>query len=336
MRTRGTVTDGGNTKLIPTIDIKAILLQQMIENVDTITRMKSTAMELYHRNRPLFAVAVANLLLAVVFTGLMAVDGRTLLGRNVWTKPWKFATSIAIFTATMGWILPSLSLTDRVEKIATYTISGAMTIEIVLISTQAARGVASHFNTSTGLDSTIFMIMGLTITISSVAVAYVLWRVIRNPPALPPAYLWGIILGMFVFVLASFQGWLMIAQGGHGVGAPNGSPGLPLLNWSLTGGDLRIAHFVGLHALQVLPLTGYYAEQRVQESSRRALGVLSVVGGFYVLLTVGLFIQALRGTPLIGSFSIPATPPSVVAMVLLIGAICGTAGLAALWQRHVV
>lgn len=306
----------------------------MIEIIGPITRMKSTVEELYDRNRPLFAVAVANLLLAVVFTGLMAVDSRTLLGRNVWTKPWKFATSIAIFTATMGWILPSLSLTDRVEKIATYTISGAMTIEIVLISTQAARGVASHFNRSTALDTTIFMIMGITITISSIAVAYVLWRVVRNPPALPPAYLWGIILGMFVFVLASFQGWLMIAQGGHGVGAPNDSPGLPLLNWSLTGGDLRVSHFVGLHALQILPLTGYYAERRVRGSSRRALGILSVIGGIYVLFTVAVFIQALRGTPLVGAFNIPAIPPSAVAAVLLIGAICGTAGLAALWQRR--
>ena len=306
----------------------------MIEIIGPITRMKSTVVELYDRNRPLFAVAVANLLLAVDFTGLMAVDGRTLLGRNVWTKPWKFATSIAVFTATMGWILPSLSLTDRVETIATYTIGGAMAIEIVLISTQAARGVASHFNTSTALDSTIFMIMGITITISSVAVAYVLWRVIRNPPALAPAYLWGLILGMFVFVLASFQGWLMIAQGGHGVGAPGDGPGLPLLNWSLTGGDLRIAHFVGLHALQILPLTGYYAERRGRGSSRQALGILSVVGGVYVLLTVAVFVQALRGTPLVGAVGLPAIPPSVVAAVLLVGTVCGALGLAALWQRY--
>jgi hypothetical protein len=50
------------------------------------------ARELYRRNRVLFTVALANVALAVAFTALMYVDGRTLLERNVWAKPWKFAT----------------------------------------------------------------------------------------------------------------------------------------------------------------------------------------------------------------------------------------------------
>lgn len=136
----------------------------------------------------------------------MALDGRTLVGRNVWTKPWKFATSIAIFTATIAWILPSLSLSDRAERLVTYVVGGAMTIEIVLISTQAARGVASHYNNSTPLDTTIFAVTGVTISISSIAVAFVLWRIVRDPPDLAPAYLRGLQIGTFVFVLASFQG----------------------------------------------------------------------------------------------------------------------------------
>jgi len=123
--------------------------------------------ELHRRNRVLFVVALANLALAVLFTGLMQVDGRMLLGRNVWTKPWKFATSIAIFTATMAWILPSLSLAERIERLATYTVGAAMTVEIILISTQAARGVRSHFNQTTTLNTAIFAVMGLTITLST-------------------------------------------------------------------------------------------------------------------------------------------------------------------------
>lgn len=290
--------------------------------------------ELRDRNRVLFLVALGNFALAVVFTGLLALDGRTLLGRNVWTKPWKFATSIAIFTATMGWLLPSLSLTDRVENVATYTVGGAMTIEILLISVQAARGVASHFNTSTSLDSTIFIVMGVTITLSSVAVAYVLWRVVRDPPPLAPAYRWGIILGMLLFVIVSFEGWLMVAQGGHGVGAPSDSRGLPLVNWSLTGGDLRIAHFIGLHSLQVLPLTGYYASRWAGGSHRWSLGAVGAVGLFYGLLTVLTFVQALRGTPFLGPGTVPDLPPSGVAAVLLLATACGTLALALVWGRH--
>lgn len=61
---------------------------------------------------------------------------------------------------------------------------------------------------------------------------------------------------MFVFVIVSFERWLMVSQGGHGVGVANDAPGIPLLNWSVTGGDLRETHFISLHALHVVPLAG--------------------------------------------------------------------------------
>ena len=231
----------------------------------------------------------------------MQLDGRMLLGRNVWTKPWKFATSITIFAATMGWILPSLSLGDRTEGLVSYIIAAAMLIEITLISGQAARAVPSHFNTSTPLDAAIFAAMGIAVTINTLVVAYVLWRIIRSPPDLAPAYLWGIGLGLFVFVIASFEGGLMVSQSSHSIAAPADGPGLPLLNWSLAGGDLRVAHFLGLHALQVLPLTGYIIAQRESLSSRQARSIMGIVAMLYSGFTVGTFVQAMLGIPLVSS-----------------------------------
>lgn len=276
------------------------------------------ATELRCRSRVLFAVALVNLVLAVVFTALMQLDGRMILGRNVWTKPWKFATSIALFTATLGWLLPSLSLSDRVERLATRTIGTAMLIEITLISTQAARGVQSHFNDATVLDTGIFAVMGTAITISTLAVTYVLWRSIRDPPHLAPAYLWGIWTGLFLFVLASFEGGLMVAHGSHSVGAPAGGPGLPLLNWSLSGGDLRIAHFIGLHALQVLPLTGYLATQWDGLSTRQSVGVVGVVAVGYSSLVGGTFVWALLGNPILTSVPVPSVGTLFAASFLLV------------------
>jgi hypothetical protein len=257
--------------------------------------------ELRRRSRFLFAVALLNAALAVLFTGLMFLDGRTLLGRNVWTKPWKFATSIAVFTATMGWVLPSLSLADRVERRASYVIGTAMLIEIALISMQAARGVRSHFNLSTPLDGSVAAAMGLTITVSTLVVAYVLWRLLRTRPPLSAPYLWGLRVGMLLFVAASLEGYLMIANGSHSVGSSPSAPGLPLLNWKLTGGDLRIAHFIGLHALQVLPLTGYVASRWPRLSDRGALRVVGGVGALYGLLVAATFVVAMLGHPLVPS-----------------------------------
>ena len=89
----------------------------------------------------------------------------------------------------------------------------------------------------------------------------------------------------------AFQGGIMGAQLSHTVGGPDGGPGLPLLNWSTVLGDYRVAHFAGMHALQILPIAGYYLF-----TNTRTLAIFSVV---YIGICFLVFIQAMMKLPLI-------------------------------------
>ena len=256
--------------------------------------------ELYRRNPILFGLAVFHLVLFVVLQVIAPFDSRQILGINPWIKPMKFATSIAIFSATMGWLLGDLPLGVAAQRFVTGGITAAMLTEISLITLQSARGVPSHFNQDTPLDGAIFSIMGLMITFSSLLALYLLVQYFLLPTDLPPAYLWGVRLGLILFLLASVEGGFMAGRLAHGVGVADGGPGLPFVNWSTEGGDLRIAHFIGLHAIQVLPLLGYLFD-RLNQSGFLAqpLVWLWVIALLYGGLSVGLFLWAMAGHPLL-------------------------------------
>ena len=114
---------------------------------------------------------------------------------------------------------------------------------------------------------------------------------VKSFPALPDAYVWGIRLGILLFVIFAFQGGAMAARLSHTVGAPDGNTGLPLVNWSKQHGDLRIAHFIGMHALQVLPLFGFYLSKSVKATI--------IFAAVYFIITTLLLVQALMGRPLL-------------------------------------
>lgn len=257
--------------------------------------------ELYRRNPVLAATGWLMLAMSAVMLAVAPFDGRKITGINPWIKPLKFTISITIFVWTLGWFLHYLSQRRRMVRVISWGVCVVFVVEMFCVILQAARGTTSHFNVKTPFDGAIFSVMGLMILINTLLVLLTLLLFFgRTSVKLPPAFLWGIRLGLLLFLLASIEGMAMIMQMAHTVGQPDGGPGLPLVNWSTRAGDLRIAHFLGFHALQILPLFGYaLSRRREQLPQQRQLAYLLAVALIYTVVCVAVFQQAMSGRPLI-------------------------------------
>ena len=248
----------------------------------------------WRRNPLLAGGAAASFLLFLLLTPAVTLDPTTILGINRWIKPMKFAISIAIFLATMGWLLGYLRDSARAVRRISRVMVVLMMGELALITLQSARGVRSHFNNETLFDGLVFSAMGIMIALNTVAAGWALYLFLRRPADLGRASLAGVRLGLVLFIVASLQGFHMAGRLGHGVGIHDGSPGLPFVNWSTGGGDLRVAHFFGLHALQVLPLLGFWMDRRGVRP-----GWLGVAAAVYFVVYALVLVQALAGRPLL-------------------------------------
>jgi hypothetical protein len=119
---------------------------------------------------------------------------------------------------------------------------------------------------------------------------------------------------------AARAGERMTIAGAHTVGGADGGPGLPGTGWSTEHGDLRVAHFLGLHALQTLPVVALVlARRRLSDRVRVRLTITAAAG--YVVLYGIVLSQALRGQSLLA--------PDVVTVALLAVWALGNAAAAA-------
>jgi len=251
--------------------------------------------ELRHRDPLLFWIG-ASMVLGLIVTTLLSIgDTRLILGINPWIKPMKFLSSITIFLWTVAWFMPETRPNRWLRSVVRWTIGPAMLIEILCIILQSARGMTSHYNINSAFDAAIFSVMGTTIFVNTIAMAVFLWILRRDTPSHRAGYIWGIRLGVAIFLLASLEGVMLVTNGAHTVGAPDGGPGLPFVNWSTSAGDLRVAHFFGMHAMQALPLLGFLLD-RLGAPARNLVIAASIL---WLAVMGGLLTLALQGRPLL-------------------------------------
>jgi hypothetical protein len=278
-----------------------------------------------HSSRDLWARAVHINLPLTITGGLMLVvflvtligifvDHRVITGAPDWAKPAKFAISISLYCFTLVWLLGFVESHPRLTRLAAKVTVLSVIVEMIAIVTQAARGTTSHFNMSTAFNSFLWVTMGAFIVLVW-AMNLLLAILLVAQPVPGRSFAWSLRLGVLISSVGMAAAFLMTRptpqqlaainnggprlMGAHSVGVPDGGPGLPFVGWSTVGGDLRVAHFVGLHGLQILPLLGWLLTRRkgvlavLRESNRLALVGTAGVG--YLGLVLLLLWQALRG-----------------------------------------
>lgn len=272
---------------------------------------------LWKTNHALTRLGFASLGLLVLTVVLASLDLRVINGTPAWVKPIKFAVSSTFYTFTLVWMLSYVRGQGRLVRLVGNASALALSVELVLIVLQVARGVRSHFNFSTPLDGAIYSTMAVFILVVWALNLVAAILLLRQPLADRPLA-WSLRLGLLIALIGSGVGALMTQPtpsqlaglqagrgstiiGAHSVGVEDGGPGLPFLGWSTQGGDLRVAHFFGLHALQVIPLTGFAANKyyRKRMNEKRRMMLVWTIGLGYLGLVLLLIWQALRGQPII-------------------------------------
>jgi hypothetical protein len=257
--------------------------------------------EIRRRDPVLSTTGWVHLALAGVFLVALTLDDRTILGLDPWVKPLKFALSITVYVWTVAWFLEDVRrAAPRAAKMISGGVAVTMFTEIACIALQSLRGVPSHFNAATAFNGVVFSLMGLMIFANSLLAAALCVLYFTVPLGKQPQPgVWAVRLGLLLFLVGSGVGGLMVSRSAHAVGVPDGGPGLPFVNWSTEGGDLRAAHALGLHALQILPLAAWALRRVRGLSEARQTATVFGLAACYLLLSTLVLGQALFGRPLL-------------------------------------
>ena len=267
---------------------------------------------------PLMIAGVALVFVFVATLAGLLLDHRVITGAPAWLKPAKFAISTGVYCFTFVWMLGFVENRRMARLIANVTVA-SLIVEMAVILTQAARGTTSHFNMASPLNSFLWLTMGVFILV--VWMMNLLLAILLILQRMPErSFAWSLRLGLLISFVGMAAAFPMVRPtpgqkaaiaaghgprivGAHSVGVADGGPGLPFVGWSTVGGDLRVAHFVGIHAMQVLPFFGWWIARRRNRFAHfkeiHRLALLYTAGLAYLGFVLLLAWQALRGQSVI-------------------------------------
>lgn len=255
-------------------------------------------MDIFKRNSILAYLGAGFFVLAILLSMYALINPIQVLGINSMIKPIKFCISTWAYAWTMAYLLYYVNNQKRVKW---YSILACvvMIFENGVIVVQAFRGKISHFNQSDLIDGILYALMGVMIVWLTTATLVISIRfIMQKTYAISRPFALSIKIGLIMFVLFSFLGGFMSVINTHNVGGEIGQTGLPLLNWSTLFGDVRVAHFFGIHSLQVIPLFGYFMSIRFLDEAKAKTYILLGTLLYFSFICFTLY-QAMIGLPFI-------------------------------------
>lgn len=257
--------------------------------------------EIRARQPQLATLGTASFMLLLLCLAAMAIDPRQINGVSVWTKPAKFAASIAAWAWTLAWAWGVLAPAARHGLAARTVLWGtlaAATFELGWITLRAALGLPSHF-AKDPLGGVMYGLMGIgALTLVTLAALLGVLVLLRGDPAQQRAWRLAVGLGLlFGGVLGGVTGGTISVLDGPIIGAAAGMPAgdaaaWPPFFWSRGAGDLRVAHFLGTHAMQALPALVLLLGPRATPP------VIGAAALLWLGLTGAAYAVALAGQPL--------------------------------------
>lgn len=286
----------------------------------TPSSFQSLLQNLWRVHPSLFVSGVLTALMGLFFIAGIFLDSRYITGAPAWLKPSKFAISVVIYTFTLLWMMSFIQGRKRLVNILGWIVLTTFALEWFAIITQVFRGTTSHFNVQGSFNAALWSLMAISIMILFITTIVIAVLLLRQKFA-SPVFAWGLRLGLLITIIGLGEGYLMTSPtaqqmagwkagepvtiaGAHSVGVEDGGPGLPGLNWSTVGGDLRIGHFVGMHALQVLPFVAWFISRRKKLSVRQQVQLVWTAGFGYLGLVALVTWQALRAQSIISPDSL--------------------------------
>jgi len=235
---------------------------------------------------PLAVLGAVMLASGIAHLPVWAVLGGPWEGAVSWRKPILFGISGGLTAISLGWVWSMLPMRRADVPLAVAT-AWALFVEVFLIDLQRWRGVASHFNRDTPLDSFLFDAMGALIVAVTLVIADLTLRLFLQRPAVTADMLLAARAGMLLLLVSCLLG---IWVGMHG--ETRIDQGLDPTRLGVAGVP-KFPHGVVIHAVQWLPALAWAARWAGITTASRVWLVATAATGSTLFLIYALVQTAL-------------------------------------------